>query len=289
MVSSFPLGDILHNRDANGRVVKWSVELGALSIEFLPHSTIKSQTLADFIAEWTKIQDPPPDERPEHWIMYFDGALNLDDAGVGILFISPSGEQLKYVLQLLFKATNNTAAYEALIHGLRIAASLGIKRLLAYSDSKVVIQQVNKDWDCTQEKMDAYCKEICKLEAHFYGLEFHHVPRDDNVEADVLSKLGSKQSIVPPGMFVQALNSPMVKMEEEPLTKPDLVPAIGQQVLTLDTDWCYPIIDFIKNNKSYPKGKEHEKLARRSSNYIVIGTELFRHTASSGTLCKCIA
>ena len=149
MVSSFPLGDILHNRDANDRVVKWSVELGALSIEFLPRSTIKSQALVDFIPEWTKIQDPPPDEQPEHWVMYFDGALNLDGAGAGILFISPRGEQLKYVLQLLFKATNNAAEYKALIHGLRIAASLGIKRLLAYGDSKVVIQQVNKDWDCT--------------------------------------------------------------------------------------------------------------------------------------------
>jgi len=81
--------------------------------------------------------------------MYFDGALNLDDAGAGILFISSRGEQLKYVLRLLFKATNNAAEYEALIHGLRIAAFLGIKRLLAYGDSKVVIQQVNKDWDCT--------------------------------------------------------------------------------------------------------------------------------------------
>jgi hypothetical protein len=76
-------------------------------------------------------------------------------------------------------------------------------------------------------------------------------------------------------VFVQAPNSPTVKIEEEPLTKPDLVPAIGQQVLTLDTDWRSPIIDFIKNNKSYPKGKEHEKLARRSSYYVVIGTELF--------------
>ena len=62
MVSSFPLGDILHNKNANGRVVKWSVELGALSIEFLPHSTIKSQALVDFIAEWTEFQDPLPDE-----------------------------------------------------------------------------------------------------------------------------------------------------------------------------------------------------------------------------------
>ena len=124
--------------------------------------------------------------------MYFDGALNLDGAGAGNLFISPRCEQLKYVLQLLFKATNNAAEYEALIHDLRIAASLGIKRLLSYGESKVLIQQVNKDWDCTQEKMDAYCKEICKLEAHFYGLEFHHILENYNVAADVLSKLGSK-------------------------------------------------------------------------------------------------
>ena len=55
MVFPFPLDDILHNRDANGRVVKWSVELGALSIEFLPRSTIKSQALVDFIAEWMEI------------------------------------------------------------------------------------------------------------------------------------------------------------------------------------------------------------------------------------------
>ena len=77
-------------------------------------------------------------------------------------------------------------------------------------------------------------------------------------------------------------------MEEEPPTKPNLVLAIRQQVLTLDTDWRSPIIDFIKNNKGYPKGKEHENLAHRSSNYVVIGTELLRHLASSGTLCKCI-
>jgi len=263
VASSYPLGDILHNKDANGRVVKWSVELGAFSIEFTPCSTIKSQVLADFVAEWTEIQDPPPDTRSEHWIMYFDGALNRDGAGAGVLFISTKGEQLKYVLQLLFKATNNAAEYEALIHGLRIAVTLGIKRLLAYGDSKVVIQQVNKDWECTKEKMDAYCREIRKLETKFYGLEFHHVPRDNNVSADVLSKLGSEWSIIPPGVFVQALRIPMVKMEEEPPSKPNLAPAIGQEVLTLDTDWRSPIIDFIKNNKSYPKAKEHEKLDRR--------------------------
>ena len=66
VASSYPLGDILHNRDANDRVVKWSVELGAFTIEFTPRSTIKSQVLADFITECTDIEDPPLDTRSEH-------------------------------------------------------------------------------------------------------------------------------------------------------------------------------------------------------------------------------
>jgi ribonuclease HI len=99
---------------------------------------------------------PPPKERPEHWIMYFDDALNLKGASACVLLISPPGEQLKYVLQIHYKASNNRAEYETLIHILRIAVSLGIKRLLAFSDSKVVIEQVNKEWDCVKDKMDAY-------------------------------------------------------------------------------------------------------------------------------------
>jgi ribonuclease HI len=115
---------------------------------------------------------PPPKEWPEHWIMYFDGSLNLEGAGAGVLLISPQGEQLKYVLQIHYKASNNSAEYEALIHGLRIEVSLGIKRLLAFGDSKVVIEQVNKEWDCVKDTMDAYCDEIRKLEGHFEGIEF---------------------------------------------------------------------------------------------------------------------
>jgi ribonuclease HI len=59
--------------------------------------------------------------------MYFDGSLNLEGAGAGVLFISPQGGHLKYVLQIHYKACNNGAEYEALIHGLHIVISLGIK------------------------------------------------------------------------------------------------------------------------------------------------------------------
>jgi ribonuclease HI len=62
---------------------------------------------------------------------------------------------------------NNEAEYEALIHGLRVAISLRIKRLLVCGDSTVVVNQVNKDWDCTKDNIDAYCAKVRKLEKNF--------------------------------------------------------------------------------------------------------------------------
>jgi hypothetical protein len=66
MVTNFPLGDILHNRDATERISKWAVELGALNIDFTPRKAIKSQALVDFIAEWIEIQQPTPETILDH-------------------------------------------------------------------------------------------------------------------------------------------------------------------------------------------------------------------------------
>jgi ribonuclease HI len=142
--------------------------------------------------------------------IYFDGSLKLQGAGTGILFITPGGEQLKYALQLLFSASNNAAGYEALIHGLNIAISLGIKRLMVYGDSLVVISQINKDWDCSTDSMGKYCTVVRKLEDKFEGMKFQHVERDRNTAADTLSKLGSSRAQVPPGVFVQEVSCPSI-------------------------------------------------------------------------------
>ncbi|XP_066342043.1 uncharacterized protein [Miscanthus floridulus] len=109
------------------------------------------------------------------------------------------------------EATNNEAEYEALIHGLRVASSLGIKRLIVYDDSAVVINKVNKDWDCTKDNMDAYCAEVRKLEKIFQGLKIHHVLRDSNVAANVLANVGSDRAKIPPGIFVEELIAPSIK------------------------------------------------------------------------------
>ena len=75
------------------------------------------------------MQTPVSVDHPEHWTMYFDGSLNLNGAGVGVYFISSLGEKLCYVLHQHFRASKNTAEYEAALHGLRIAVELGVKRL----------------------------------------------------------------------------------------------------------------------------------------------------------------
>jgi hypothetical protein len=64
--SSFPLGEIIRNRDANRCIIKWSVELREFEIEFFPRQAIKSQILANFVSEWIEIQMPPPKDRLEH-------------------------------------------------------------------------------------------------------------------------------------------------------------------------------------------------------------------------------
>jgi ribonuclease HI len=167
--------------------------------------------------------------------MYFDGSLKLDGGGTGVLFISPRGEQLKYVLQILWEVSNNEAEYEALLHGLRLAISLGIKRLLVYGDSLLVIQQVNKEWDCNKEMMDAYVQEVRKLENKFSDLEVHHVVREHNVGADILSKLGSTRAQVPAGVFVQELKQPSIKSSPQ-VTTDDGLQQPDREVMILGED-----------------------------------------------------
>ena len=87
--------------------------------------------------------------------MYFDGSVMNTGAGAGLLFVSPLGEHMRYMVRLHFPASNNMAEYEALLSGLRIAIELGIKRLDVRGDSQLIIEQVMKEATCHNEKMEA--------------------------------------------------------------------------------------------------------------------------------------
>ena len=91
VVSSFPLGEVIQNWEATGRIVKWALELMDQGIMYAPRTTIKSQVLADFVAEWTETQTPSAAVDQEYWMMYFDGSLMKKGAEVVLVFVSPSG------------------------------------------------------------------------------------------------------------------------------------------------------------------------------------------------------
>jgi ribonuclease HI len=127
------------------------------------------------VAEWKEMQTTPMERELNYWTINFDGSLQLQGAGAGILVTSPKGESFKYVMQMHFPASNNAAEYETLLHGLRIAAALGIRRRKVVGDSLPIVNQPKKEWSYLDDKMLLYCQELRKLENNFYGLEYLHI------------------------------------------------------------------------------------------------------------------
>jgi hypothetical protein len=135
--------------------------------------------------------------------------------------------------------------------------------------------------------MDAYCLEVRKLENKFYGLEFHHIVRDNNVAADVLSKLGSTRAQVPAGVFVHELHAPSIS--EPASTTTDLAPSpAGQGVMMIDVDWRQPFINYICEQKVPTDKNLAAQIICRANSYVLVRDKLYRWGATSGVLMKCV-
>ena len=157
VVTSYPLGDTARNRDAAGWISMWALELMGHDIRYIPRIAIKSQALADLVAEWTEVQLPTPDVTHEYWMMYFDRSVMAPGSGAGVVLISPKRSRLRYTIRLHFSASNNIAEYEALINGLRITIELGATWLYIHSYSELVVDQVMKESSYKSPLMVAYC------------------------------------------------------------------------------------------------------------------------------------
>lgn len=120
---------------------------------------------------------------------------------------------MKYMLQIMYTESNNAVEYEALLHGLRMAVSMGIQRLEVRGDSNLAMSQVNGDFDAKDPKMVAYRNAIMQLLAWFDSLEFHHIQRDSNQAADTLARLGTRREPVPKNTFLERLFKPSVKLQ----------------------------------------------------------------------------
>jgi ribonuclease HI len=304
VVSSFPLGEIIQCREASGRIAKWAVELMGETLSFAPRKAIKSQVLEDFLAEWVSTQLPTAPIQAELWTMYFDGSLMKTGAGAGLLFISPLGKHVRYVIRLHFPASNNVAEYEALVNGLRIAVELGVRRLDALGDSQLVIDQVMKNSHCHDQKMEAYCDEVWRLEDKFYGLELNHVARRYSETVDELAKIASGRTTVPPNVFSRDINQPSVKLNDAPEPKetsvqPEVPLAtegealrieIEQSGVTPNLNWWTPYREYLLRVELSLDKAEAQRLARRAKSFVLLSDEKeLYHRSPSGILQRCIS
>jgi hypothetical protein len=115
-----------------------------------------------------------------------------------------------------FHASNNVAEYEALVHGLKLAKEIGIRRILCFRDSDLVVHQVvSREWDTKDTNMASYRFYVQQLCGFFEGYEFHHVPRANNDEADWLSKIGSTKEDIPAGVSLEIIRKPSIKPSPE--------------------------------------------------------------------------
>ena len=91
----------------------------------------------------------------EEAIMYTDGGArnNPGIAGIGIIIENKDGNVIKEISQYIGEQTNNVAEYKALSRGLEIALDLGIKKIVCYSDSELVVKQVKGEYKVKNERM----------------------------------------------------------------------------------------------------------------------------------------
>jgi len=224
-------------------------------------------------------------------------------ARAGLLFISPVGVHMRYVIRIHFAASNNVVEYEALVNGLNIAIELGVQRLDVRGDSQLVIDQVMKASNCHDPKMEAYCKEVRRLEDKFHSLELVHIARCYNEAADELAKNASTRGTVPPDAFTRDLYEPSVDLGsgagvEAILTQQtDTIEAllVAAEVMEVEQrpsrpfDWRTPFLDCLNRCELPEDRSEARRIARRAKSYVIYGkgNELYRRSPT-GILQRCI-
>ena len=125
-------------------------------------------------------------------VVYSDGAArgNPGPAGAGAFITTPGGEVVAEIAEGLGRTTNNVAEYTAAILGLERARDLGARRVLLRSDSQLLVNQLQGRYRVKSDHLKGLHERVRSLAAGFDDIEFEHVPRALNTEADRLANEG---------------------------------------------------------------------------------------------------
>ena len=168
VLTQLPLRSLLRSADYIGRIAKWVTILGAFDIKYMPRTSVKGQVIADLMAEFAKtplkerIEKQNMDEKSVgaisleeslSWKVYVDGVANHRGSGVGLVLISPKRITIEKSLRLTFSATNNETEYKALLVRMTMVQKMGGKAVEVFSDSRLVVGQVQGELEARDLKM----------------------------------------------------------------------------------------------------------------------------------------
>ena len=154
---------------------------------------MKGQVLANFVAEFSPKSDRKMvchiENRP--WRVFVDEASSAMGVGAGIIIITLEGIRLEHSFRLRFKAPKNEAEYEALLTGLRAVLGMGAQDVEVYSDSRLVVNQVQGNFEARDSRMKAYLQAVKQIMNKFSTVKVAQVGRAQNRHADSLATLAS--------------------------------------------------------------------------------------------------
>ncbi|GKV34073.1 hypothetical protein SLEP1_g42495 [Rubroshorea leprosula] len=239
-------------------------------------SAIRAQALADFVVECTPCHSTTNPE-PNEWTLYVDGASSSKGSGAGALLIGPDGYRSEHALKFNFDATNNMAEYEALLLGLQLALELKISAIQVYSDSQLVVNQINSIYEVVDPVMIKYVALVAELKCKFQRLCLSKIPRAENEQADSLSKFASDSSSSSRSVFVEVLDAPS-------FTKP--------RVMEISTDpgtpsWTDSIVSFLRDGVIPEDKQEAMRLRKKASRYTLVDGILYKRSFSL-PLLRCL-
>ena len=131
---------------------------------------------------------------PLSWKVYIDGAANQKGSGVELILVSPKKITIEKSLRLGFSTTNNKAEYEALLMGMAMVQKMGEKAVEAFSDSRLVVDQVKGKFGAKDEIMRGYLSQVRHLQSSFESFNLLHISRSGNTHADSLATLATSSA-----------------------------------------------------------------------------------------------
>ncbi|XP_010677960.1 uncharacterized protein LOC104893543 [Beta vulgaris subsp. vulgaris] len=258
--TNYPVKSILRHPELTGRMSMWVITLSSYDITYQPPIAIKSQALADFVADFiprlkaiaqTEVSMFEVNTTNSKWILHVDGSSNFRGAGLGVLIKSPQGDIIARAISCDFKATNNEAEYEALLAGLTLAKDLNATEVEAYSDSLLIVSQIKGEFAAKDLKMTAYLDAVQSKVKSFLKFDIFQIPRDQNTQADALANIGSAMrksgfKSIP----IVHLSSPAVhKTSTDNVSQvvTDVNDVNVSNATTTSTSWQTPFIQYLKD------------------------------------------